>query len=112
MNTLYLMAAANAILCGSIVFISICRLNVMRGAVLYRVRSQYALYVGAAVFSALQPWWGYWPTWSGLAVATALLFGMLCDSIGWVGGAPAYQQSCPGSLRRADGTDLDSQLVD
>lgn len=103
MTLIYLMALINGALCICVIFVSVCRLTVMRGCVAYRVRSQYALYVGAAVFSGLQPWWGYWPTWSAISMGSALLFGLLCDSAQWRRGAPAAA-SVSGGLRRADGT--------
>lgn len=111
MTEIYAMALLNGLLCSSIIFISICRLNVMRGCVLYRVRSQYALYVGAAVFSGLQPWWGYWPSYSAISMAAAMLFGLFCDSGQWHGGAPPAA-SMPGELRHADGTALGAKSPD
>ena len=83
MSKLYFMAGLNAMICMSIVAICVCRLNLMRGGVRLHVRGQYSLYVGAAVFSAAQPWAGYWPGWAALAMAVVLLFGLWADSGSW-----------------------------
>lgn len=83
MNELYLFSMVNALLCGVIWFISLCRLNAMEGPVLYRVRSEYAGYVAASIASGLQPWWGEWPRWGSLSIAGAMLLGLLCSSHAW-----------------------------
>lgn len=85
MKELYLFAFANAAMCGCIWFISLCRLNAMKGPVLRRVRSEYAVYVGCAIASCLQPLWGEWPRWGSLAMAAGLLVGLLCSARAWQG---------------------------
>ena len=95
MTDLYLFALANAALCAAIVLISLCRLNTMQGAVLYRVRSEYAAYVGCATASALQPWWGEWPMWGSLAMAVGLLAGLLCSAHAWRHDTPPESATAP-----------------
>ena len=104
MNALYLFALANAALCAAVIFISLCRLNSMQGAVLLRVRSEYAGYMGAAVLSALQPFWGEWPQWASLGMAGAVLFGMLCSSHAWHGDRAPEVATGHGELRNMDGS--------
>jgi len=99
MNELYLFAFVNAALCAAIAFISICRLNAMRGAtVLVRVQSEYAGYVGAAFASALQPWWNEWPQWGSLAIATSLLLGLLFSGHAWRKDKPPATATAPAPL--------------
>jgi len=83
MNELYLFALANFVICMAIVFIAICRLNAMKGDVLMRVKSEYAVYIGGALTAAAQPWWGEWPQAGSLCLAGAMLFGMFCSSHAW-----------------------------
>ena len=83
MNTFYLFALANFALCSAIAVISLCRLNAMQCTVLFRVRSEYAAYMGCATASGLQPLWGEWPMWGSLAMAGALLLGLLCSAHAW-----------------------------
>lgn len=82
------MALANVVLCMAIVFMSVCRLNAMRGVVLWRVRLEYSGYVGGALASAVQPYWGELPEWGALALATAVIVGLLCSSRAWRNGPP------------------------
>lgn len=98
MNDLYLFALANAGLCGVIVFISVCRLNTMQGSVLLRVQSEYAGYIGAAFASALQPWWNEWPQWGSLAMAGALLLGLVASSHAWRRDKPPATATSPAPL--------------
>lgn len=86
MNDLYLFAMVNLLICGAIVFISICRLNAMEGDVLVRVKSEYTGYLTCAVVAALQPWWGEWPQWGSIAIAGGLLFGLACSGHAWRSG--------------------------
>jgi hypothetical protein len=88
MDELYLFAFANFVLCGGVAFISFCRLNRMHGAVLDRVKSEYAAYMAAGIAAAVQPWWGEWPRWGSLSIAGALLIGLLCSSYVWRDGPP------------------------
>lgn len=83
MTELYLFALANFVMCMTIVFISICRLNAMKGDVLLRVKCEYAAYIGGALTSAAQPWWGEWPAYGSLAMAGVLLLGLLCSGHAW-----------------------------
>jgi len=83
MNALYLYALANAAMCVTIIFISLCRLNSMQGQVLLRVRSEYAAYLAGALASLAQPWLGEWPQLGSLAMAAALLIGLFCSGHAW-----------------------------
>lgn len=83
-----LMALANAALCLCIVFVSVCRLNTMRGLVLWRVRLEYSGYVGGAIAAAVQPYWGEFPEWGALSIASCLLVGLICSSSAWRHGPP------------------------
>lgn len=106
MNTLYLLALVNAGLCGIIVFIGICRLNAMQRTVLWRVRVEYATYIGGASLSAMQPWWGEWPQWGSVAVAIALLAGLMGSSKQWCGDRAPPTATMPAELRTMDGDQL------
>ena len=88
MNQLYLYAFANLLICGVIGFIALCRLNAMRDGVLWRVRIEYAGYIGGAVAAAFQPLWGEWPQLGSLAISSALLVGLLCSGRAWAGDVP------------------------
>jgi hypothetical protein len=99
MTELYLFAFVNAALCAGIVFISVCRLNAMRGAtVLVRVQSEYAGYIGGAVAAGLQPWWNEWPQWGSLGIATALLLGLLFSGHAWRKDKPPATATAPAPL--------------
>lgn len=87
-STQLLFALANFVLCLAVVWMCLCRLNSMTRAVLYRVRSEYSLYLTCALASALQPMWGEWPEWGSLAMAVALIFGILASRRAWARGAP------------------------
>lgn len=84
MSHLYLYALANLLVCGLIAFIALCRLNAMRGA-LWRVRIEYAGYLGGATTAAFQPMWGEWPQLGSIAIAGVLLLGLLCSARAWAG---------------------------
>jgi len=79
----YLFAMANFLLCLVVAFIGVCRLNAMQGGVLLRVQSEYAAYVTSGLISAFQPWWGEWPRWGSIAIAAALLIGLLSSGHAW-----------------------------
>lgn len=106
MSKLYLFALANAALCAAVIFIALCRLNAMQGAVLFRVRSEYAGYMGAAVMSAMMPFWGEWPQWGSISMAGALLLGLLCSGHAWRGDHAPEVATDHGELRRMDGSAL------
>ncbi|WP_234197147.1 hypothetical protein [Pseudacidovorax sp. NFM-22] len=80
----YLFALANLAVCAAIVGISICRLNAMWGA-RWMVRAEYAGYIGAAFASGLSPMYGRWPWWDSIAVAAAILLGLLASGRAWAG---------------------------
>lgn len=88
MRELYLYAIGNLLACGAIAFIALCRLNAMRSGVLLRVRLEYACYVGGATAAAFQPLWGEWPQRGSIALAAALLIGLLCSGRAWAGDVP------------------------
>lgn len=88
MRDLYLYAVGNLVACGAIAFIALCRLNAMRAGVLLRVRLEYAGYVAGATASAFQPLWGEWPQRGSIAIAAALLVGLLCSGRAWAGDVP------------------------
>ncbi|WP_143694835.1 hypothetical protein [Variovorax sp. JS1663] len=102
MNDLYLFAMANLVICGVIVFISLCRLNAMQNGVLWRVRLEYAGYLGGAVASGLQPWWGEYPEWGSICIATSLLIGLLCSNRAWRGDRPPRSATGPMPLETLD----------
>jgi len=88
MRDLYLSAMANLVLCAGIGFIALCRLNAMRKGVLWRVRIEYAVYLGAAVACGFQPMYGNWPQWGDLCMPVALLGGLLASGRAWAGDVP------------------------
>lgn len=88
MRDLYLFAMANLMLCAGIGFISLCRLNAMRKGVLWRVRIEYAAYLGAAFAFGFQPLYGNWPTWGELTMPGAMLVGLLASGKAWAGDVP------------------------
>jgi hypothetical protein len=89
MSDLYLFALSNFLLCMSVAAISFCRINAMEGPILYRVRSEYAGYLGGALTSAFQPYWGEWPQWGSVSIAACLLVGLLCSRHAWRSGPPS-----------------------
>jgi len=107
MTEIYLFAFANWAVCSAVGVIAICRLNAMQGSVLFRVRSEYAVYLGGATLSGFQFWLGEWPGWGDLAMSTALLVGLMCSAHAWRRGdadeAPDIA-SGHGDLRHEDGT--------
>jgi hypothetical protein len=98
MTDLYLFAIANLALCCSIAFISLCRLNAMQRGVLWRVRLEYAAYLGGAVASGLQPMWGEWPQWGSVLLAAVLLIGLLCSGRAWAGDQAPQSATSPAPL--------------
>lgn len=98
MDNLYLFAIANLALCAGIAFISLCRLNAMQGKVLWRVRLEYAGYIGGAVAAGLQPYWGEWPQGGSLCIAAAVLLGLICSSSAWKGDKPPASATAPAPL--------------
>lgn len=98
MNDVLLFAAANLCICAGIIFISICRLNSMQNKVLWRVRLEYAGYIGGGLASGFQPLWGEWPQWGSLSLACAVLIGLLCSSSAWKGDRPPASATSPAPL--------------
>lgn len=88
MTEAYLFAAANFAFSIGIIIICLCRNNVMNRRVLMRVRSEYAFYIGAAMASAVSPWWGEWPEYGQLGVTVALFWGLWSSGVGWKEGPP------------------------
>jgi len=97
-NEIWLFSLANFALCAAVVVVSICRLNVMRTNVLWRVRAEYAGYIGGAVASGLQPWWSEFPKWGSISLAAALLLGLLCSGLAWKGDKPPDSATSPAPL--------------
>jgi len=97
-NQVYLYAFANLLICGVIWFIALCRLNAMWKTVLWRVRVEYACYVGGAVAAGFQPLWGEWPQIGSLAIAGAMLIGLFCSSRAWAGDVPPDVATGPAPL--------------
>lgn len=88
MRDLYLLAMANLAVCAGVGFISLCRLNAMRKGVLWRIRIEYATYLGAAVACGFQPMYGNWPHLGDLCMPVALLCGLLASNRAWAGDIP------------------------
>lgn len=88
MTESYLFAGANFAICMGIVFICLCRNNVMNRRVLQRVRAEYAGYIGASMASAFSPWWGEWPSWGQTGMGAMLFIGLWISGIGWRKGPP------------------------
>lgn len=84
----YLFSVANFVICFSIVFVCLCRLHVMNRRVLFRVRLEYAVYIGVAVASALSPMWGEWPEWGQTCLSAGFLIGLMIGGVGWKDGPP------------------------
>ena len=83
-----LFAGANLCICAIIVFVCMCRLHVMNKQVLFRVRVEYAIYIGGALACAFQPMWDEFPEWGTISLAFAFLVGLLLGGIGWRDGPP------------------------
>lgn len=98
MTDLYLFALGNLVLCVTIAFIALCRLNAMRKSVLWRVRVEYAGYLAGAVASGLQPMWGEWPQWGSIIISSSLLLGLMCSSRAWAGDVPPDVATGPAPL--------------
>lgn len=84
----YLFVIANFTFCMGIIFVCLCRLHVMNKSVLFRVRIEYAGYIGGALGSSLSPMWGEWPEWGQTSMAAVFLVGLLLGGIGWRNGPP------------------------
>lgn len=87
-NAYLLFALANFVLCMLAIFMCLCRLNSMDGRVIYRVRSEYSVYLSCALVSALQPFYGEWPRWGSIAMAGGLVFGLFMSAKAWQHGPP------------------------
>lgn len=87
MTEVYLIALANAVICGICWFICICRLNSMRSRprVRYIVRLEYALGVGAMLLSAGRPLIGEWPGYASLGVSLYVLLALIASGPAWRG---------------------------
>jgi hypothetical protein len=69
-----------------IAFISICRLNAMKGrGVLWRVKLEYALYMAIAFGVVLAPFAGEWPGLVMFMAMCALAAALLCSARAWSG---------------------------
>lgn len=87
MSDTYLFALLNLAISIGIVSISLCRLNSMlpEQRVLFRVRLEYAGYIGGSIANGLQPMWGEYPFWGTCSLALAVLIGLICSSNAWKG---------------------------
>lgn len=88
MLEMYLFALVNLIFCAGICFICLCRNNVMNRRVLFRVRTEYAVYLGAALASGSSFLWNEWPAWGQCGVSAALFYGLWSSGVGWKDGPP------------------------
>lgn len=88
MEAIYLLALVNLLLAVGVIFICLCRLNDMDGAVLRRVGVEYTALATGAAASGLQPWWGEWPGLGTLTLMAGLLIALLCSSYAWRGRRP------------------------
>lgn len=104
MNNLYLFALANAGMCGAICFICLCRLNSMQKSVRMFVKSEYAILMGAALLSAMQPLYGEWPRYGSVGMSLAMLFQLISSAKAWRGDRVPAAATTPGELRNMDGS--------
>ena len=89
MNQLdYLPAGINGVLSLAIMFVCVCRLNLIGQRVLRRVGAQYVVMVMGAAANGASPWLLEFPGWPSVAFAAAVLFMLCADSFQWRRGAP------------------------
>ena len=88
MTDTYLTAGLNAIACGAIIFVCVCRADKMTKEVLSRVKLQYVFMVMAAAGSAASPWLYELPGWPTVVFSYAVLFMLVADSYQWRSGPP------------------------
>ena len=83
MKELHLIALANFCLCAVSTVILLCRLNGMGSDVRRIVAVEYAVGVGAMVFSAGRPLIGEWPGYASLGVAAFVLLQLVASAPAW-----------------------------
>ena len=81
-------AGINGLLSLAIMFVCICRLNLIGRRVLRRVGVQYVLLLMGAAANGASPWLLEFPGWPSVAFAAAVLFMLCADSFQWRRGAP------------------------
>jgi hypothetical protein len=84
----YLPVGLNAVLCGAIVFVCICRLDKIDKRVLMRVGVQYVLLIMAAFTFGASPWLFDLPGWPSVFFAFSVLFMLVADTYQWRRGPP------------------------
>lgn len=84
----YLPAGLNGVLSAAIVLVCVCRLDKIRGQVLFRVSMQYVVMVMAAGANGASPWLFDLPGWPSVFFAGAVLFMLCADSYQWRTGPP------------------------
>jgi hypothetical protein len=90
-DKLYLMALANAVLCGGIMWVCLCRIAALSKRSRKLFRALYSLLGAAAMGSMLQPvLFGDWPGVADLMVNAVLLAFLSSGMRTWSAGAPAY----------------------
>lgn len=97
-NSQYFRALMTWPACGCIVFVTVCRLNAMRGKVLLRVRLEYALWMFTAFAFLSSPWLGQWPGWLAVVVCYALAVIELCSWKAWRNDTPPAEATGPAPL--------------
>lgn len=95
MTSAYLFALVNMVLSIAVLFISLCRINAMGKNVMFRVQLEYTCWVGAAVTSGLQPWWGEWPEWGAIASMGAILVYLISSAHAWRNDRPPESATGP-----------------
>lgn len=88
MTELHLIAVANLALCLASAFICLCRLNGMDKHTRLSVVIEYALGMGALLFSAGRPLIGEWPGYASLAMGAYVLYLLLASAPAWKGDKP------------------------
>lgn len=83
MTDLYVMALINGLICLAIQAVCVCRLNALHGRALLRVRAEYASIGAGAFVSMVQPWFGEWPRYASITIASCFLLALVFSSTAW-----------------------------
>lgn len=84
----YLPAGLNAVLCLAIIFVCICRVDLICPGVLRRVGVQYVVMIMAAAGHGCAPLLMELPGWTSVAFSGAVLLMLVLDSYQWRCGPP------------------------